>query len=157
VQCQLQVQGNEKDPHRNTKQMASELLHIQYSLLIFKSLNPFSLSDHHQCSHVVMIKRLLLVSQRLKDWIEQAIRLNPSIGIWYFAYGTMLISSLHLVCHLKKTSSTRPKFPAKKKILPWYASANRRYHSIHIISAFLKWRNIWADFVIGRWRGLWIA
>ena len=72
----------------HTKQMASELLHIQGSLLILKSVNHFSPGNHHQCSNVLVIKRLMLFSQRLKDCNEEAISLKHP----YFLSMHMLIT-----------------------------------------------------------------
>ena len=73
------IQGDEDGAFKSTKQMASQSLHIQSRLLISESFNRFSSGDHHQCSDVLMIRNVQLVSQRLKDLIEQAISLNPSI------------------------------------------------------------------------------
>lgn len=72
------IQGDEDGGFESTKQMASESLHIQSRLLVSESFYRFSLGDHHQCSDMLMIINVL-VSQRLKDLIEQAISLNPSI------------------------------------------------------------------------------
>lgn len=71
----LKVQGIERNPHKDTKQMASPLLYILYSLLILNSFHCFSPYGHH-CCDMLMIKHLKPVLQRLKDWCEQAICLE---------------------------------------------------------------------------------
>lgn len=76
----MQVQGNERNPHTDTKQMASPL-YILYSLLILNSFHCFRPYGRH-CCDMLMIKHLKPVLQRLKDRCEQAISLKLAYITW---------------------------------------------------------------------------
>lgn len=67
-------------------------------------------------------------------------------------------SSPELYCSLLTNLFTAQSLGKK---LALYISANQVYVTYvcfkHIISAFLYWHRIWADLVIRRWRGWWMA